>query len=159
MIRLIKNTDYISIMEVYNYYVTNSFYTFSNMPMTENEAKILVEYGLKIAGFIVTVNSKTMGFGIAYPYREESAFRSTIELTYFLNPEYVGKGIGSQLYLKLYKKLKSKGYKNILVNISSLNKPSLKFHKKLGFLNCGTFKDIGILDTNKISVIWMQKKI
>ena len=41
-------------MEVYNYYVTNSFYTFSNMPMTENEAKILVEYGLKIAGFIVT---------------------------------------------------------------------------------------------------------
>lgn len=159
MIRAIKNSDYKTVMDIYNYYVKNSYYTFSNQMMSGDDSKTLVKYGVKIAGAVISINNKIVGFGIAYPFRSEETFNSAIKLTYFLAPACVNMGLGIKLYTNLYNKLKMKGYKNMIVNISSLNKPSIKFHKKLGFKKCGMFREIGLLNKQNISIIWMQKKI
>ncbi|RBL90052.1 GNAT family N-acetyltransferase [Chitinophaga flava] len=159
MITQIKTSHSSAVKRIYNHYVNNSAFTFSGQEMSDEEAAELVAYGIKYAGFIIKDKKAIVGFGIAYPFRHEILFRHTIKLTYFLSPGYTGKGYGSELFTRLHNELQKKGYKNILVNISSLNKASIRFHKKLGFKKCGDFKDIGSIDQQKISMIWMQKEI
>jgi phosphinothricin acetyltransferase len=158
-IRSIKKSDVKAVMEVYNHYVNTSSCTFSDKPMQLGEAKELVQHGIKIAGYVICVKDKVVGFGIAYPFRAETVFSGTVKLTYFIFPNYVKKGWGKSLLEALNSKLKAKKYHTMLVNISSLNKASLAFHKNAGFTRCGLFREIGLLHNELISMIWMQKKI
>ena len=45
----------------------------------------------------------------------------------------------------------------LLADISSLNEPSIKFHEKLGFSHCGSFKRVGRKFGKDFDVVWMQK--
>jgi L-amino acid N-acyltransferase YncA len=47
----------------------------------------------------------------------------------------------------------------LLANICSLNKQSLKFHRKNGFKRCGTFRKIGTKFGKDFDVVWMQKPL
>ncbi|WPO78872.1 N-acetyltransferase family protein [Flavobacterium sp. KACC 22761] len=155
----IKSSDYKDIQRIYNYYVLKTPFTFSDDLMKDSEAIKLTNEGIKYAGYIALKDEMIIGFGIAYPFRVENIFSRTIKLTYFLNPAYLGKGIGTKILNQLFAELKEKGFRDIIVNISSLNKSSIEFHKKKGFVECGFFQNIGIIKGQEISMVWMQKKI
>ncbi|MFB9076664.1 GNAT family N-acetyltransferase [Flavobacterium procerum] len=155
----IKCSDYKEIQRIYNYYVQNTLFTFSDELMTDNEAIQLTNEGMQYTGCVVLKDEIVIGFGIAYPFRVENIFNKTIKLTYFLNPTYLRKGLGTKILNYLFAELKEKGFKEIIVNISSLNKPSIDFHEKMGFAECGFFQNIGRIKEYEISMIWMQKRI
>ncbi|WP_264553966.1 GNAT family N-acetyltransferase [Flavobacterium sp. N2038] len=155
----IKSSDYKDIQRIYNYYVQKTPFTFSDELMKDSEAIQLTNDGIKYAGYIALKDEIVIGFGIAYPFRVENIFNKTIKLTYFLNPTYLRKGIGTKILNHLFAELKEKGFKEIIVNISSLNKPSIEFHKKIGFVECGFFQNIGTIKEQEVSMVWMQKKI
>ena len=155
----IKSSDYKDIQRIYNYYVQNTLFTFSDELMTDSEAIQLTKEGVQYAGCIALKDEIAIGFGIAYPFRVENIFKKTIKLTYFLNPNYLRKGIGTKILNHLFTELKEKEFKEIIVNISSLNILSIEFHKKMGFVECGFFQNIGIIKGHEISMVWMQKEI
>ncbi|RXM43144.1 GNAT family N-acetyltransferase [Flavobacterium sp. YO12] len=135
----IESSDYKDIQRIYNYYVEETLFTFSDALMEDSEAIQLTNEGIQYAGCVALRDEIVIGFGIAYPFRVESIFNKTVKLTYFLNPAYLSKGIGTKILNHLFVELKEKGFKEIIVNISSLNKPSIEFHKKMGFVECGFF--------------------
>ncbi|MFH6934842.1 GNAT family N-acetyltransferase [Flavobacterium sp. FlaQc-30] len=155
----IESSDYKDIQRIYNYYVEETLFTFSDALMEDSEAIQLRNEGIQYAGCVALRDEIVIGFGIAYPFRVESIFNKTVKLTYFLNPAYLRKGIGTKILNHLFVELKEKGFKEIIVNISSLNKPSIEFHKKMGFVECGFFQNIGTIKEYEISMVWMQKKI
>ncbi|MFH6969841.1 GNAT family N-acetyltransferase [Flavobacterium sp. FlaQc-28] len=155
----IKSSDYKDIQRIYNYYVQETFFTFSDELMKDSEAIQLTNEGIQYAGCVALKDDIVIGFGIAYPFRVENIFNNTVKLTYFLNPTYLRKGIGTKILNYLFVDLKEKGFKEIIVNISSLNKTSIEFHKKMGFVECGFFQNIGTIKEHEISMVWMQKKI
>ncbi len=86
-------------------------------------------------------------------------FSRVAEITYFMAPEYVGQGIGSQILERLLVWARENGITSILASISSLNPGSIAFHKKNGFVECGRFAGIGRKKGKDFDVVWMQKMI
>ena len=92
-------------------------------------------------------------------YNPMPAFARTAEVTYFIHPDYTGKGLGKMLLDFLEKGAGEKNITNFMANISSLNPGSIRFHQKNGFVECGRFKNIGMKNGQEFDTVWMQKKL
>lgn len=90
------------------------------------------------------------------PYNPIPAFSKTAEITYFIKPDFTGHGLGKTLLYYLIDEGRKKGLTTILASISSLNKGSIKFHLKNGFVECGRFKSIGQKQGKTFDIVYCQ---
>ena len=84
-------------------------------------------------------------------------FQRAAEITYFIEPGYTGRGIGSKILERMVGAAKRKGIDTILANVSSLNEASLRFHERHGFAECGRFRRVAKKKGQDLDVVWMQK--
>lgn len=156
-IRKARGSDIPDMLNVFNYFTKNSFASYS-----EEELEPDFFYQLKKCAFIIFVleiENKVVGFAYIKPYLAYRNCQTTGVLTYFILPEFTGKGLGSKLMQALLDNTKDYNFKNLLVHISSKNEDSIRFHQKHGFEECGRFSDIGEKFGQSFDVVWMQKKI
>ena len=154
------NEDRESIMDIFNYYIENSFaaYPESKLPYQAFDMLLQMSKGYP-TGSIKDQKGKIIGFGMLRMHNPMSTFSQTAEVTYFIQPDHTGKGIGKMLLSYLEKEGREKGIKNIMVNISSLNPRSIEFHQKNGFIECGRFKKVGKKNGRDFDTVWMQKML
>lgn len=154
----ITHDDRTEVMEIFNYYVENSFAAYPDRRIPNEFFDKL----LQMSRGYPTVTSKTdegivVGFGLLRPYNPMPAFFRTAEITYFLKPGYTGRGIGKLLLEYLLEKGKQQGINVVLANISSLNEDSIRFHLKNGFSECGHFREVGQKNGRTFDVLYFQK--
>lgn len=154
----ISNEDRESIIDIFNYYVDNSFaaYPETKLPYEAFDMFLQISQGYPTAT-VKDNNGNLIGFGLLRVHNPMLTFWKTAEITYFISPEHTGKGIGTKLLNHLEEQGKKKGITNILANISSLNPRSIEFHKKNGFIECGRFKSVGMKNGQVFDTVWMQK--
>jgi len=154
----ISNEDRESIMDIFNYYVENSFaaYPENKLPYQTFDMLIQMANGLP-TGSIKDQSGKIVGFGMLRTHNPIPTFSQTVEATYFIHPDHTGKGLGKVLLSFLEKGAVENNITNILANISSLNPNSIKFHQKNGFIECGRFKKVGKKKGQEFDTVWMQK--
>lgn len=149
-----------SIIEIFNYYVVNSFAAYNTVPLGE---EIFERFHKMSEGYpfkVIKYNENDIvGFAFLHPYHPADSFSKTAEITYFILPEHTGKGLASEILNLFIREGKKKGITNFLANISSLNEGSINFHKKHGFTECGRFRNIGRKFEKDFDVVWMQLKI
>jgi phosphinothricin acetyltransferase len=149
-----------AVIDIFNYFIENSFAAFPEqkvgysffdkfLGMTENYPFIIIR----------EPGGKIIGFAFLRAYNFFSVFDRTADITYFILPEYSGKGIGTLVLLHLEKEAKKMNIQTFLAEISSLNGLSIRFHEKNGFTECGRFKKIGKKLGKEFDVIWMQKDL
>lgn len=156
----ISTEDREAIMDIFNYYVENSFaaYPESKLPYQALNTFMQSSEGLP-NGAIKDQNGSVLGFGMLRFHNQLPVFSHTVEVTYFLHPAQTGKGLGEQLLKYLEEGAVERGVTNILANISSLNTDSIHFHEKNGFVECGRFVKVGKKNGQEFDTIWMQKRI
>ena len=156
----ISNEDRESIMDIFNYYVENSFaaYPESRLPYQAFDMFLRVSKGYP-TGTIKDQTGKTIGFGMLRTHNSMPTFSQTAEVTYFIHPDHTGKGLGTMLLSFLERRGRERGVKNILANISSLNPGSIAFHQKNGFTECGRFRKVGKKNGRVFDTVWMQKML
>ncbi|WP_159476296.1 GNAT family N-acetyltransferase [Dyadobacter sp. 3J3] len=157
--RPIQLSDAHDILEIVNYYISETTYHFSDQPIGISSIYDLILQETNLPRYVIEEEGKIIGLGYAYDFRSENTFSETAKLTYWLKPAVTGKGIGKELYRILENKLIRLDYKNILVNVSSENLVSLNFHKKSGFVECGNFKGIANKKGQYFDIIWLQKTL
>ena len=159
-IRPISSEDCEAIMDIFNYYVENSFaaYPEKKLPYQAIDLFLQMSNGFP-SGSIRDQNGRVIGFGMLRTYNPMPAFARTAEVTYFIHPDYTGKGLGKMLLDFLEKGAGEKNITNFMANISSLNPGSIRFHQKNGFVECGRFKNIGMKNGQEFDTVWMQKKL
>jgi len=147
------------VISIFNYYIQNSFATFLQQPVPD----AFFEQMLKLLGSFPSVGIRKdghlVGFGMLRPHNPMPVFAHTAEITYFINPDYTGKGIGGEMLSFLEMKGREIGICNILAQISSLNEGSIRFHQKYGFIRCGRFVNAGKKGGVFFDTVWMQKSI
>ena len=159
-IRPMSAQDREPIMDIFNFYVENSFaaYPETKLPYQAFDMFLKMSKGYP-AGTVLDQEGKVVGFGMLRAYHPMPAFSKTAEITYFLHPDHTGKGIGKKLLDYLEKGAREMSLENILASISSLNDGSVEFHRKNGFKDCGLFKDIGSKKGKTFDMVWLQKKL
>jgi phosphinothricin acetyltransferase len=148
------------IIDIFNYYVENSFAAFpeSTLPYQAFDMFLQISKGLP-TGAIKDQNGKLLGFGMLRQFHPIPAFSHTVEITYFIDIDYTGKGFGKALLKFLEQGARERGITTILANISSLNTGSINFHKNNGFIECGRFKKVGKKNGRIFDTVWMQKML
>jgi L-amino acid N-acyltransferase YncA len=144
MIRLAKKEDVATMLEIYAPFVRESAATFEKDVPSLQEFEIRVQKILKEAPWLVyESNNNVAGFAYSGNHREREGYRWTRETSIYIRPAFQRKNIGSALYTVLIEILRLQGYTTLLAGITLPNKPSERFHEKLGFLKVGVYHRVG----------------
>jgi len=158
LIRNFEHSDLKGMLAVFNYFAENSFAVYCEFPLAENQFNKLAEQ-IRI-GLVIEdrTDNRIIGFGYISNYKIFPNFNHSGILTYFILPEYTGKGLGTELFNELILRGRAMGITNFFAHISSLNTQSLNFHKKHGFEEAGIHKNPGNKFGEKFDIAWMQKQ-
>lgn len=144
MVRDVILSDAKRIHEIYNKYVEDSWATFQEQPLTLEEIEAQIQRIIKNFPWIVyQENDQIVGYTFADKWREKTAYRYTVETSIYLDPEYLGKGIGSTLKEAMITELKERGFHCVISAISLPNPASIAMCEKFGFQKVGHLKEIG----------------
>ena len=155
--RKAQTGDQEKILNILKYYTEHSFAAYPDNIDQKDHFSKLFEEAEYYPFYVATSGEQIVGFGMLHSYSKLTTFKETCEITYFIDPQHIQKGLGRKLLEILENDARKMGIKSILANISSLNVPSLNFHLKYGFQECGHFKQIGKKFGKPFDMVWMQK--
>ena len=159
-IKPMTGNDRLPVIDIFNYYIENSFAAYPDQKVPYDFFDILLKTTEGYPTLVVADERETVvGFGILRSYHPFSVFSKTAEISYFLKPEWTGKGLGDLMLGYLTRKAAHKGITSLLASISSLNPMSIRFHLKNGFLECGRLQKIGEKHGQVFDVLYMQKAL
>lgn len=93
----LTETQLPQIVAIYNYYVQHSTATFHGHPLSSEEMRELVFFdNPKYKTFVIMQNDELHGYLIITQHKKREAYDGTAEVTIYLKPDSLGKGIGSQ---------------------------------------------------------------
>jgi phosphinothricin acetyltransferase len=145
---------------LFNYYVLHSVATYTERPVSVEVFEALMSFFPGYPALTVRVDSGTLaGFGLLRPYSQIAAFAGTAELTMFIRDGYTGMGYGSALLNALEAAASAMGIHSIVATVSSLNGPSLLFHRLRGFTEQGRLAGIGERNGRRFDVVFLQKAL
>lgn len=160
VVRKAAEPDAAEITAIFNHYVKNSFAAYPEQSVDETFYDFMKNIVYGDAFFVIkTRDEKIAGFAFLKKYHPSPAFKRVAEVGYFLLPEHTRKGLGARILKTLENEARALGIDILLANISSLNPPSLAFHEKNGFRECGCFKRIIRKFGRDVDIVWMQKFI
>jgi phosphinothricin acetyltransferase len=157
MIRPADYPDAASICKIYNHYVTNSTITFEENPVSVVEMEARIKDTIQTYPWLVyEENGKILGYTYAHKWRERSAYRYSVETGIYLDPAFVGKGIGTELKRELLKVLKEKSIHTVICGIALPNPASIALCEKFGFKKAAHFNNVGYKMNKWIDVGYWQ---
>lgn len=158
--RKVKKQDGHQIIDIFNYYIENSFAAFLDSKLSYDKFEPFVELSQGYPFYVIEDGTKTViGFGFLGRYHPSLVFNRVAEVTYFILPSHTQKGLGTKLLDMLTAQAKKLRVDILLANISSLNQTSIKFHIARGFEECGRFEKIGLKQGTNFDIVWLQKFI
>lgn len=159
-IRSADFSDIDAITRIYAHHVTSGTGSFEETPPTPKEMANRFKSREQAAYptlVYVTPDGEIIGFAYAGAHKPRSAYRHTVEDSVYVDPAYVGQGIGLQLMTKLIECCTDLGYHQMMAVIGdSGNVGSIKLHEKLGFRMIGTAEGIGFKHGQWLDVVYMQ---
>ena len=104
-------------------------------------------------------NGEVAGFGFLHAYHPAPTFRRTAELSYFLAPAHMRRGIGGMMLERFIAGARAMGVDNLVASISSRNAESLAFHARHRFTEVGRLRAVGRKHGDDFDVVWMQRAV
>lgn len=151
-------SDVPAMMEIYNEAIRNSTVTFDLEEKTlEERMKWFQKYGGKYPLIVAEHDKQVVGYCGLNRFREKDAYSSTTELSIYIDKNYRGKKIGSQLMKEIIERAKRLGYHTIISGITDKNEASFKLHEKFGFECVGCFRQVGFKFDRWLDVYFYQR--
>jgi len=145
MLRAATIADAAGIAAIYNHYVLATIITFEEEAVTEAEmAQRLREVQQAGLPWLVWEESgRVVGYAYAGKWKARSAYRHTVESSLYLDKDWVGRGIGTELYVALLAELRTRKIHSVIGGIALPNAASVAISEKLGFRKIGHFEQVG----------------
>lgn len=139
MIRIMKETDWDEMMSIYGQSLKKGDVTFrTDYPTYEEWDKSHI----KECRFVYEENGQVVGYTMIAPTSSRDSYRGVVEVSIFVDEKHCKKGIGTALLSKLMEAAREEGYWTLYSAIFSVNKESIRLHKKCGFRIIGTREKI-----------------
>lgn len=145
IIRNAEERDLPDILEIYNYEVLYGVATLDLNEKTLDDRKMwfLAHTGSHRI-IVAEIDGKAVGYASLSPYREKEAYKSTVELSIYVNVNYRRQGIAKALMRDILEIARNDKLLHTVVSvITSGNEASEKLHKDFGFTYCGTLREVG----------------
>lgn len=162
-LRAAEAKDCFAICEIYNFYIQNSVVTFDEQTMVLDQWDEKLTYlNKQKLPFIVAeaATGEILGFAYVAPWRQKSAYRTTVEDSIYLRAAATGKRIGTKLLEELLDLSKQAGVKEVVAVISDSGaESSVRLHEQFGFKKQGHLAKVGFKFDRWLGTILMQKSL
>lgn len=143
-IRNVNSEDAAQIAEIYNYYIKNTHQTFETEPLSAEEMRERIgNISESYPYFVAEEDGEIYGYAFATQFKMRQAYEFSAEVSIYVKNNAKQKGIGTQLYDRLFEELKETDIHAIIAGISLPNDGSVRFHEKLGFTKVAHFREVG----------------
>ncbi len=143
-VRPASEHDAAAIAAIYNHAVAHTTATFDTEPKTaDDRRRWLVERESRHPVIVAEEAGAVVGWGAFSPYADRCAYEGTVELSVYVDPTHVRRGIGSTLARTLIERAPSLGVHVIIARICTENTASLALAERLGFTYVGTMHEVG----------------
>jgi L-amino acid N-acyltransferase len=102
-------------------------------------------------------SGRLLGFGTYGTFRNWPAYKYSVEHSLYVGSAQRGRGIGKALLLALVGEAESQGYHTLIAGIDSENRTSIGLHRKAGFSECGTLRQVGFKFGKWLDLVFYQK--
>ncbi|NCB92693.1 MAG: N-acetyltransferase family protein [Clostridia bacterium] len=145
-IRMAEIEDLQELLDIYNYEVIHGVATLDLNPKTLSEWREWFDaHNIENHPLIVAkTEGRVAGYASLSAYREKEAYKSTVELSVYISPDFRRRGIATALMKEIIEMAKKDETIHSVVSvITAGNEASIKLHQKYGFTFCGAIHEVG----------------
>ena len=151
------------LLEIYNYYVLNTPITFDLEALSLEARKSWFDDFASDGPHRLLVSEsdgRVTGYASSRRFRTKAAYARSVETTIYLDPETLGKGIGSELYARLLSDLEGEAeVHRAYGGVTLPNTASIALHESLGFKKIAAFGEVGFKFGRYWDVAWFERAL
>lgn len=156
----LEESDIPLLMDIYNYFVNHTTVSFHTEPVVISEFTDSVTHpNPRYETFVITLDGNLQGYVQVMPHKKKQAYDTTGEVTIYLHPECVGKGLGSAAIQYIEAVAKDRGFHSLISTICADNKPSIHMFTKNGYSQCAHYREVGLKWGRFLDIVTFQKII
>ena len=159
IIRTAEEKDMPQLLDIYNYEVEHGFATFDLTPKSMEERMVWFrEHNVENHPLSVAeIDGKAVGYASLSSYRPKEAYKTTVELSVYVDREYRRKGIAGKLTSRIIEIARERDDIHTVISvITGGNEASCLLHEHLGFVHCGTMKEMGMKFGKMLDIVNYQ---
>nr|WP_321463110.1 N-acetyltransferase family protein [uncultured Cohaesibacter sp.] len=146
IIRYATSADAEAITEIYNDAVRNSTAIWNDETVSVQNRMDWIA-AKKVDGWPLLVAEDELGSLLGYatygPWRAWDGYRHTVEHSVYVAKDQRGRGTGQALMKTLIGKAQQTDIHVMVAGIEASNEASIRLHRKLGFKDAGTLREVG----------------
>ncbi len=146
-IRVARREDLQQLLDIYNYEVVHGVATLDLQPKSLEEwGRWFDAHNIKNHPLLVAEQAgRVAGYACLSPYRSKEAYRSTVELSIYIGPDFRRQGVATALMEAILREARQDPETHTVVSvITDGNEASRKLHEKFGFTYCGAIREVGM---------------
>ena len=146
-IRVARREDLQQLLDIYNYEVVHGVATLDLQPKSLEEwGQWFDAHNIKNHPLLVAEQAgRVAGYASLSPYRSKEAYRSTVELSIYIGPDFRRQGVATALMEAILREARQDPETHTVVSvITDGNEASRKLHEKFGFTYSGAIREVGM---------------
>lgn len=160
VLRIATPADVPAIHSIFDYYATNSSYTFQTSTPSFQELTTAMSTTLVAYPYIVaTCGGEVVGYAKAERFRRQHAYDWSVEESIYVSDGLRGQGIGTRLLGCLCDLLTHQGILKVYACLAVPNEGSEALHRSLGFEDRAVFPQAGFKFGNWRDIHWLEKTL
>ena len=153
--------DSAGIAAIYDHHVRHGTASFdSEGPSAQQWAARIADVQSRGWPFLVIEqNGAVAGYAYATQFRDRPAYARTCENSIYVAPAAIGQGLGAALLAELIEQARASGFHQMIAVIGGGEPASIALHAKLGFVERGRMKDVGVKFGRTLDTVYMQRAL
>lgn len=148
------------LLDIYSYYVLNTTATFHAVVPSPDEMRAMVMADRPVyRTFVIYDSSELCGYVSLVRHKNREAYDGTADISIYLRPDFIGKGIGRLALQYIERYAADKGLHVLVSLISGENSKSIILFERNGYTKCAHYKETGKKFGRYLDVIAYQKII
>ncbi len=150
--------DLPALLQIYNHYVRTSTATFHLAELSVEEFRpILFPDHPRFGAWTIAADGQPAGYVILARYKTREAYDGTAEVTVYLGPEFVGKGLGRAAVEFAESRAREHGFHVLVSIICGENEASIGLFETLGYTKCAHHHEVGRKFGRWLDVVCYEK--
>jgi len=162
VVRAGRGEDLVAINDIYNHYVLETAVTFEVEPVTIAARREWLGHYAPTGHhrlLVAVAGDAVLGYATSSGYQVRAAYETSVEVSVYLDPGQVGRGVGSRLYAELLAALEPEDLHRAYGGVAMPNPASVALHERFGFRRAGYFTEQGRKFGRYWDVAWYEKEL
>lgn len=143
-IRMAREADARAILAIYAPFCVTTAVSFELEPPSEGEIASRIRAVTAYWPWLVLEDDGAVaGYAYASRHSERAAYGWSVDVTVYVAPSHLRRGVGRALYTTLFELLRQQGFFKAYAGVALPNPASTALHEAIGFEPVGVYKGVG----------------